>query len=682
MSESVTLVKELAQPTDGGVSPVGIPWRARGRTAAIGLGSAAVVLTLRETGALVGIPALAVVGLCFIFAPGPRRCSDRFLLLAALGFGWLPLIGWIPGIGVQIDVPGVLLAIAVGVVCGYQTSGARHSPRTVELPTIADGVALGLGVGVTLWWARPFARLSLSGTLQALFGMGWDHAAHFDMFRENLLLGSFIQVRSSLPGNLHRLGYDYPQGMHQAWAQFTRLLSPHPPTTITWQLHTYLDLVLLTAGGVVTLGCMAVSRLAKRDVLSAIPAMAVIVALVGLGRFTAVSAISNYTLAVVATGVAVSLMLRPTLSTKWNFFVVAGMGLIVVYNWFPLVLLMAPALIVASLRLSRESHGRARLITNGLIVCTAITYILPAASFAHRGVSWLNVNGTWFVPPWGVLIVSISALAVVACLRQSRRPELATNAILGAPAVLGALVVLAIVGYTTWSTGNITYYAEKICSGVFGICVIVLACVFASEVSASRFRRSLSHPVAGVLAAVLAIAALQVDGYVGPFPNYLKSTANAVGIGTHDDLRASPYRSLEAQQLLLMSRRTSDRTGFWCFIDPTPYPGDERPGDATSANTLLADEWFDVLRGDPSLESYANCNSINGNLQVAQSPTATARFLNQALPGPIAANVHLVVPWWVDRALVAANPIWATPGQILVLPVFWQPHPIRHVLAH
>jgi hypothetical protein len=677
MSESAVLATEFPQQPPDDSPPVGRQLRTRGLTVAVGAGSGVIALILRESGVLVGITALAVVGLCVIFAPGPRRCSDRVLLLAALALGWLPLLGWLPGIEVRTDVPGILLAIAVGVVCGYQFGARRRRPRTMELPTVADGIALGLGAAVTLWWARPFARLSYSGILQALFGMGWDHAAHFDMYRENLLLGSFVQVRSGLPGGLHRLGYDYPQGMHQAWAQFTRLTTPHPPTTIVWQLHTYVDLVMLTAGGVVALGCMAVSRLAARDVFAALPAMAVIVATVGLGSFTAAYAISNYTLAIVATGVAVSLMLRPTLTSKWNFFAVAGMGLIVVYNWFPLILLMAPALAVSSVRLSKESHGRWRLVSNGLIGLTAIAYVLPAVSFAHRGVSWLNIGGSWFVPPWGLLIISMAALAVTSYVRQKAHPDLTTNAILGAPAVLGAVAVCAIVGYTTWSTGSVTYYAEKICSGVFGICLVLLACVFASEVSLSKFRRSLSLPVAVILAVILAMAALQVDGYIGPFPNDLRSSANAVGIGIHDALRALPSRSLEAQQLLLLSQRTSGRGGFWCFIDPRPFPGDKRPGDLISVNTELADEWFDALRGDPSSESYASCNLINGQLQARISPAATARILVREYPRPIAANIHLVVPWWLDRAMVAANPIWRTPGQLVVIPVFWQPRPMH-----
>jgi hypothetical protein len=356
-----------------------------------GVLAAALVYSLREAGFLTGFLAVAVAVLCVVFVPGPRRVAERLLLVFALALGWLPLLGWLPGLGNAIDVPGMILAVGVGVACWHQLRPNRASPRIVSLPTLPEWLALGAWLFVTTWWWLPLHRFSRTGLLSALF-IGWDNDTHFSMFRSNLSLGSFIQVRPTLPDGQTRLGADYPQGVHQAWAQFTRLLHPHPSTDLAWLLHAYVDVLVLTAGGIVLVGCLAVCRLARRDLLAALPAMALVVALFGLGRFGPFNGFPNFELAIVASAVAISLVIRPSMRPLVNFVAVAGMGLIVVYNWYPLFVLIAPAVIVTSLRGWRATV-RYRGAVTGLFVATGIAYVLPAISFLHRGITWLNVAG-------------------------------------------------------------------------------------------------------------------------------------------------------------------------------------------------------------------------------------------------------------------------------------------------
>ncbi len=185
-------------------------WKSTRRPLVIGVAAATLVLILRYEGLLGGYVAIGLGVLCFVFAPGPRRISDRFLILTALGVGWLPLVGWVPRVGTTIDVPGVVLAISVGVVCGYQFYERRTAPRTVAAPTIAEVLALGVGGAVTAWWALPFTRLSDSGVLSALF-LGWDNNTHFGIFRTNLQLGSFIQANPNLPGGVPQSATTIPK---------------------------------------------------------------------------------------------------------------------------------------------------------------------------------------------------------------------------------------------------------------------------------------------------------------------------------------------------------------------------------------------------------------------------------------------------------------------------------------
>jgi hypothetical protein len=637
------------------------------RSVAVGVVAGVVTFVLRHAGLLVGPWAIAVVVLCFIFSPGPRRVSDRFILLFAVAAGFLPLVGWVPGLELKADVPGAFLAVSVGIVCGYQLREGRVGARSVARPVAGEILAFVVGAAVTWWWARPWSRLGLSSTLSNLM-RGYDNNSHFAIFSQNLRLGSFVQVRPTLPSGADRVGYDYPQGMHQAWAQVIRLLVPRPPSGLPWLIHSYLDMLLVTCCAIVLLGCMAAVRLCNRDLLTALPAMAVVVALFAFGRFQPFTGFMNYELAICACAVAVSLMVRPTLDPRYNFLAVAGLGLIVVYNWYPLFLMMAPAVVVATLRARAATGGKARHGLSAFIVATAVAYVLPAVFFLHRGTSTLNEVGSGISPSWGLLIISVVALFGVAAYRHSSNPDLTTNAILGAPAVLGAAGVIVLAAYEYASVGDVAYYGQKFAAGVLGICLVVLACVVAGDVATTRVRRHLSMPMSVALSVLVAAAALQIDGYVGPLTGVLQSTYDAAGITEQHDVQIAPTRSVPAEELLLSAQdaRSSgadDGVGQWWYIGvaPTSY----NPKKTDFVRLAL---WFSDLAGDATNAGYFRAQDLGKKLDRVHSPTATARIVIQDFPNPMENKFHLFVPTWLETAMVQEDPIWGSSGLLLPIP--------------
>jgi hypothetical protein len=553
----------------------------------------------------------------------------------------------------------------------------------VSVPTTAEIVALATGAAVTWWWAQPWRRLSVSGLFHALF-RGWDNDSHFEMFAQNLKLGSFIQVRADLPGGAKRLGYDYPQGIHQAWAQYVRLLNPRPPSTLPWLLHSYLDVLLLTTGAIVVLGCMAVCRLSGRDLLTALPVMAIVTALFAFGRYGPFTGYPNFDLAIAAGAVAVSLMIRPTLAPRANFFAVSGMGLIVVYNWYLLIPLIAPAIIIAALRARSASHMRGRTVMTVIITGTAVAYVLPAVFLLHRGVSTLNSSGALPTnPAWGLLIVSFAALIGVALFRQ-RAPlsDFWTNVIIGAPAVLGGVLLIAVAAYTSASTGRVSYYGQKLAEGFLGVWLLVLAYVVASDLARSQFRRRLSAPAAVTATVLLTVAALQVDGYVGPSAGALKSTYIASGLSVHGKLQSAPAASQTAEELLLAAEkvqriRGNDTAEQWWVVDPsaTEYEVNTIPlrsngaAKTTYANFALLGEWFVILAGDPTLEEYTRSGSLIGfQFRKVRSPNVAAQIVIRDFPFPAKDNIHLVVPQWLETAIVHDDPTWGHNDRLVTVP--------------
>jgi hypothetical protein len=636
-------------------------WRISRRSLLIGVVAFAAIVVLRHEGLLTGYWSVSLAALCFIFAPGPRRVSDRFLLTFAIGVGWLPLVGWVPDLELKVDVPGIVLAIAFGVTCGYQSQRIA-GPRAVSVPTPAEAMPLVAGVAVTAWWWLPFSRLSLSGTLQALFS-GWDNNSHFSMFRQNLQLGSFIQVNPDLPNGVSRMGYDYPQGIHQTWALFTRLLNPRPPSNLPWLLHSYLDMLLLTVGGIVVVGCMAVARLSRRDLLVALPAMAIVVALFGVGILGPFNGFPNYELAIAAAAVSVSLMIRPTLDPRLNFVAVAGMGLIVVYNWYPLVALIAPAIVIAALRARATGNRR---VMEAVIITTALGYVLPALFFLHRGASTLNLMGSEVATPWGLLVLCLGAVVCVAYFRNLSRPDVATNLIIGAVGAIGGGAVLVIGAYEVHSVGGVSYYGQKLASGVFGISALVLVYVLTSDVALAktRWRHTMPALMSVLVALILTVAALQVDGYVGPYTDDVGVLSTANGLGVRSEITQLASRSDLSEQLLLGAQAASRERGGqsnerWWYVVPNIGSGD----------LSLLGQWFIQLVGDPSEAAYNRAGVVIGSqFGTVASPGVAVRLVMQDFPNPVVDRIHLCVPAWLRAALIKRDPIWSRPGQLVTAP--------------
>ena len=622
---------------------------------------------MHSRGVLVGGWVVGLAVLCVLFIPGPRRVADRFIIAAAFAIGWLPLVGWIPAVGTALDVPGLILAAAAGIACAYQLSAGSGNRRSVAAPTPSEGAALVVAAAVTLWWARSVGPRSASHIL-AVLRKGGDNDTHFAVFSSNVQLGSFIQVRPSLASGGKRLGYDYPQGLHQAWAQYARLVDPRHSASLVWLLHSYVDVLVLTAGGIVLLGCLAAARLCGHDRIAALPAMAVVVALFGVGRFGPFNGFPNYELAIAAAAVAVTLIVRPTMSATGTFIAVSGLTLAVAYNWLPIIVLMVPVVAVAAIRAVASSRGRRRQGVVGLVVVLAVAAALPFATISHRGVSFLNVSGSVPTPSWGLLIASIATLAVVAALRQSAHPDLATNLAIGSTAVLGGAAVAVLSAYEIHSVGSVSYYGVKLAAGVLGVCLTVLACLLAGYVSTADWRASVPTPWAVGAIALISVAALQVDGYVGPLYGALQVTDVAQGIPLHNAIAAIPRNPVDAATLLraaqvAQSSRASDRTGRWWYVDPVRLAGQT----AFTYNGLTI-QWFTILRGNPTDQEYYKSAALGWKLTGALTEREVAMVVIHSFPNPVSSDDHLYVPGWLRAAMVRADPTWRHPGLLHLIP--------------
>ena len=633
----------------------------------LGVASAGLVLALRSTGILVGPVAIVLVILTVVFAPGPRNVSERFVIVFALAFGWLPLVGWLPGIGTALDIPGIVLAAAVAVTIAHQIRKRSATP-TIARPTIAEMIGVTIGVAVALWWGLPVWRLGLSGRLSFLL-LGFDNNSQFGMFQSNLQLGGFVFGRRHLPAGGLRVNWDYPQGMHQAWAQFARLWSPHPPMSGPWVLNAYITMLIISMGAVVILGCMAISRLCRRDLVAALPAMAAVVAIYGTGRFNFFNSFPNFDLATAAAAVAVTLSLRPTLNRKSNFFAIAGLGLVVAYNWYLMVIVVAPAVIVAALRARENTSGRRRFAVTTAITITGSLFVLPITLFFHHGANTLTTTaGTW-EPPWSLLILSVIGLIGVVIYRQAKHADLVTNGALVAPAILGGGATLLLILYDILSTKIVGYYGQKFAAGIFAACVVVLVAIVANEVSTSGIRRLLPGVALPFLAGIATIGALQIDGYVGPDAHALGTTDLGKGFELQRILTRQPHTSTSAQALLTAAAfarmhtpaKSGDDAGQWSYIDPQPVYY------FTYYYTYAM--WFSNLKYNMSERDFQSIYSASAQLLNSIVPEETyAHVVINQFGNPEAGRFHIFVPPSLKREIIRLDPAWSRAGVLLTIP--------------
>jgi hypothetical protein len=606
---------------------------------------------------IVGPTAIMVAVIGFALAPGPRRISDRFIIFFAIGFGWLMLLGWIPGLETRIDVPGVLLALTAGVAAANQFRNGRFRWSLRQWPLSTEFAAVAIGIAATLWFAVPIVRMNASGRLNALFP-GWDNAAFFDMFKQILVHGGFNSIRSPGPGD----------GLPQTWAMLVRLWNPHPPVAVQWELNAYYAVLLLTLGAIVTVGCMSVARLCGRNFWITLPAMAAVVQVFVVGRLWIFNGYPTFDLPIAAVTAAVLLSWKRTLSPRLHFFAVAGLVLVAAYTWYPIVVLGAPAVTAATFGLIRSSPRRQQRSLIVIFVCIGVAFIAPFIPF-HDEVNKASLSyassglqaAASFVPgtPWFLVAFSIAGLFLFIGARWfSARDE--GLWVLAATAVVGTLGIGFLLATELVAAGHISYYGHKFADGVYGMSLIVLVTVVVSTFATSQLRQRWPILAVAVVACLASVALLEIDGYVSPFANpaAIFPTQAHTGFQSHEVIDAPPVYSSEAQTLIGSSQWAEDRPGLgthWAFMNPDGQ-----------LSCVQADEWFFALSGELSLSGkYGEWDELPCRTGAGDAPMAS--YIVNHLGQPTESHVHLFVPASLAHMIVARDKTWRAPD-VLYLP--------------
>ena len=223
-----------------------------------------------------------------------------------------------------------------------------------------------------------------------------------------------------------------------------------------------------------------------------------------------------------------------------------------------------------------------------------------------------------------------------------------------------------VASYQIATTGSVPYYGEKIGAAVAVVCAVVLGCLLASSLAGTRVRTNRSSSMSIGLTSILAILALQVDGYLGPYANRIGIAHQSAGLAAHRALAADPSSSIVAQQLLSAARIArlriaeggplNDGTWYYFLVGKTTY-------------TAEWAEWFADLRGNSTDAEYHTLNfSFVPQLNLVGDDKVAATMIIDHFGVVPRGPFHIFVTPQLRAAIYRGAPAWRRSDILLSLP--------------
>ena len=584
------------------------------------------LLLLRHAGVLRGLPALTLLVVTLLAMPSSRQLSRRILLVATIAVGWTPVLWWwhLP-VG-PTGRSGWLLAILPAVLIGWVAAGRpirSRARRLVPQVRIIDSFPLLVAAGSVLLLHTRLQVHSGAKALALLLG-GWDNSAHFDFVEVIRRHGATIDSLGASPDGTPWKGIDYPQGYHAVVATLMELLqSPHVGS-LSAELAGYANasaLMLVVDVTMVAAGICALPRLRRRPLLAApLVALTASAFILGPGGAGFGLGFGNFLLA--SALVAAASLIAVTSSRVVSPLHVAALGgaaVGVAHGWILLLVLMLPASAVVLLPLRRRrwsgsrSAGiacavigmatvlciwRAVRITSTLTLGTVLT--IPGGSpLAGVGITFATI-----LTSLGVCLAITRRQTHLTSGRRRRTHGAATRAtwLAGVP-ITGLAVAVAIAAQQSSASGTLSYYFWKFGAGVELACGAILAIAVTAVVSAAPLQRPVRRLRPVLASGVLALAATQLFGYLGPdqssFPigTLAPGAANAAAAADAVGNRQAPINPLStdlptvnlaaANRLLAATGAQSRHPGTTVvYVGRQPF---DVPADT------LGEQWFRAL---------------------------------------------------------------------------------------
>ena len=578
---------------------------------------------------------------------GTPEVLTRLIIAAGVFIGAVPVTGWLH-LPTIIDPICVLLALwSLLLVHEIQKSGLRPTAHSITpLPALLGGV-------FTYQWWSGFSDGSPAVVLEKLMPI-WDLSAHFNFFLSNLLTGTFIAQAPDPGAGLIWEGREYPTGIHFVWGRFAAGLRNEISYDTPRAIAVFANSIVVTVALAVVITGLCMGRLGRswsqRFTFTALGTGAG-AGLLALGPMsqTIWSGFANMSAVIIGLSLLISICVRPIDNHRLQLMMMTFGVWIVVYNWYPTILLVTPALIYGGMRIAQEKGWRDVLIAAGIV---GIGSILPIWYSLALGVSHLEDQGGVQPFPVGFLVGGTLSAFAVALMGFRGRPSLSFTLLGVPPAVL--LIVHGV--RLRVITDGYPYYFHKASLFIASFALLLLMALLLARVSgAERQAKSSRSTVAlNLVGAVIgAVSISQIFGYWGPDYQAFAGGNTAQGVLYRNDITKGSDDFIPTARLVVREARSVR----------------DRPIRERSCLTLMIPDRLGVLpKDDPKFGGTANAwRDVLANVWfhgLTRSYTSAAKEQGYMTPN-IAGAVN------DERALVAAISATFDPSSVCVFSSKW-----------
>lgn len=557
-----------------------------------------------------------LVSLFAVVQRGSRIAEDVLLVFAAL-FGFVPNFGWLD-LPETLNPVALLLAIWIYICIRFPTRNIRQALRQILSPSA--------GFAFTYLWWRDLSDGSPTAVLSRLLPI-WDMSAHFYFFISNLEHNKFIPVTvTPIDNGLNQwAGAEYPTGIHYVWSRFVtsnldRFIASPVDSVPIFALS-----VVLTYAITIAVISFAISRVCKsKDFYPhvAVFSFGISTVAIGLGVMSQaiVSGFVNISVVLAALIIITSLLICPTNSIVKQNLTLGFSVLTVAYNWYPVLLLVAPALLFFLFSQFRQLSKKKIILSLIFWVTIGLGTLSPIIQTLSLGISHLTVDGgVQAIPPSiSILIQLMCALFLVfnwGKLNHAHRALLTTP----------ALIYISVFIYFRISENSYSYYFQKI--NIF-IVLVSLASFCISCVISLPFNSSISKIKgssrlrfqSGLIAVIATMILIYIFGYVGPDTKNFAGDNTLVGLARRQQtISLNSTNALNAKLLSAATEQIIDlpmQQKAWIILALPQRITRVQPGDGSVIT--LTNVWLHSLSKSQTLTAFET-SYVAANLEIRKS---------------------------------------------------------------
>lgn len=588
-----------------------------------------------------------VIGLALISVfISARESSDKALLFAVAVLGVAPCLGWIGTLNSAIDVVALISAATISFTVFHSARRkTKFNPHLIP--------AAMAGAATYLWW-RVVLNGSKSDLLARLIG-GWDHFGHFYLFISAKIHHKFVVLLPDNIPNSKLFNKKYPAGIHMSWAQWWQDMGTDLLRLPSKALNQYLLSVVITVALCVALVAIAVARVADRrwtQTLFATAASVLFTAFICFGHLSMAiwSGFPNFIVAITGVVIVVSISIKPSHSAWISLLLIAGASAMTTYNWYPLLVPVAPIAIYSLVKVSSSLETNARYLYFATSVFFGYVIALPIFQALSLGAKHLTLPGGINNLPANTVVMILSFGMCFALFRISR--DFSFFGVMNAsPLFIPGLFQLLVTIPIRLRDGTYPYYPQKIAYGMVFIVLVAICMTIVQwfEIQGQEKSRRLKFTQStAVLIATFAFS--QTFGYVGIDWKIAAPGNSAPGIQARELMIPNSESKHRIATILLGIEEAVQEESLIsrdCLILDDTEMQDYDP--------VLVNYWVGTLTGTLTEEHIKRSQEIIPIRTGISDPIPNAKVLDELLNPSVDCPV---VTRPVAQSLIELNPEW------------------------